>query len=217
MDYQIRVATAGPGAVVAVLLHGRGSDASDMLGLARGLPAEWTVVAPEAPFPAAPWGYGPGRAWYRYLGEDVPEPESFARSLDEIGAFLHALPDVVGFDPGTVLLGGFSQGGTSSLGYALSVDDAPPVVNFSGFLAQHPRVRLDPASAQHVRVFWGHGTRDPNIPFELARAGRARLEEAGVKLTAQNYVIGHWIDAQELRDAVEWAEALRAVTRPASS
>jgi phospholipase/carboxylesterase len=196
---------AQDGAPLIVLLHGRGSDKDDLMGLAPHLPADAVVVAPRAPFHGAPWGYGPGWAWYRFLGRNRPEPGSFSESLTRLEEFLEALPKRLPVRPGSLTLGGFSQGGTLSLAYALTRPGrVPAVLNFSGFLADHPDVRATPDSVAGTRIFWGHGTQDPNIPFMLAQEGRAILEEAGADLQAHDYPIGHWIDPQELRDAVAW-------------
>jgi phospholipase/carboxylesterase len=201
-------AAAADGARVLLLLHGRGADRHDLLGLSKRLPADWVLVAPEAPFPAAPWGYGPGYAWYRFLGGNRPEPESFSQSLDQLHEFIGALPQTLGIQPGAIALGGFSQGGTLSMAYALDRPGSIPLVlNFSGFLADHPRVRVTPQTVQHTRFFWGHGLMDPNIPFVLAREGRAQLLEAGAQLEARDYPIGHWIDADELAEASAWLTA----------
>src|SRR5690606_8729132 len=106
-----------------------------------GLPAGVIIAAPQAPFPGAPWGYGPGWAWYRYLGQDRPESESFTASQEALGDFLEELPDHLPVRPGRIALGGFSQGGTMSLGYALRTPGrVSHVLNFSGFLADHPEV-----------------------------------------------------------------------------
>ena len=43
------------------------------------------------------------------------------------------------------------------------------------------------------------------VPFELAVQGRASLTAAGADLEARDYEIGHWIDAAEIIDMVEWA------------
>ena len=73
------------------------------------------------------------------------------------------------------LLIGFSQGGTVSLGYALSHPDRElRILNFSGFLADHPAVNATPDTVRNARIFWGHGTSDPAIPFALAVEGEAR-------------------------------------------
>jgi phospholipase/carboxylesterase len=196
---------AGADLRVLVLLHGRGSHRGDLFTLQRHVPQEWAVLAPDAPFPGEPWGYGSGYAWYRYMGRNVPEPESFSRSLETVDALLDALPVILGVTPAGVALGGFSQGGTMSLGYALTRPGrVAHVLNFSGFLADHPAVSPRPDTVAGTRFFWGHGTSDPNIPFDLAVEGRQQLERAGADLLARDYAIGHWIDPTELGDAVTW-------------
>jgi phospholipase/carboxylesterase len=193
------------GAPLLVLLHGRGSNEQDLLSLAPHLPEDTMVGAPRAPFPGAPWGYGPGWAWYRYIGEDRPEPESFAEGQRELAELVRALPALLPVRPGPVVVGGFSQGGTMSLGLALR-DPAilSMVLCFSGFLPSHPTVRATPESVAGTRFFWGHGVRDGNIPFALAERGRAALRAAGAELETRDYPIGHWIAPEELADAVEW-------------
>ena len=198
---------AHDGTPVIVLLHGRGAERTDLFSLRRFLPSSLAVIAPDAPFPAAPWGYGPGRAWYRYLGRNTPEPESFDASLHAIERLLDALPSIVGYQPGRIALGGFSQGGTVSLGFALSHPDRTlDILNFSGFLADHPAVTASADTVRSARIFWGHGTTDPAIPFALAVEGRALLSEAGADLTSHDYAMGHSISPEELNDAVAWLE-----------
>ena len=213
LEYEIQRAKRGDAAAnVIVLLHGRGSNRHDLFGLRERLPEEWTVIAPEAPFPAAPWGYGPGSAWYRFLGRNRPEPESFSHSLQALEEFLRALPQILGAPPARLTVGGFSQGGTLSLGYALShPGSVPNVLNFSGFLADHPQVAATPETVKGARFFWGHGHMDGNIPFDLAIEGRAALRQAGADLTERDYAIGHWIDPVELQDAINWVNAQHEV------
>ncbi len=203
-----RPESAVDGSTLAVLLHGRGSNRHDLMGLQPMLPGTWTVVTPEAPFPGRPWGYGPGSAWYRYIREDQVVEETLHDSISKLGGFLSELPTLVGFRPGRLVLGGFSQGGTVSLAYALSrpgVIDA--VLNFSGFLAapvaQDDRSGRPPSTP----IFWGHGADDRAIPMALAEKGRERLLRTGADLASRNYDIGHWIAPEEVRDAVAWVDA----------
>jgi phospholipase/carboxylesterase len=198
---------ASEGVPVVILLHGRGAERTDLFTLRRHMPADWAVLAPDAPFPGAPWGYGPGYAWYQFMGRNRPEASSFQESLEALDRFVDALPELLGHTPGPVALGGFSQGGTMSVGYALSRPGRiPHVLNFSGFVADHPAVSVTGATVSGTRFFWGHGRSDPAIPFELAIEGRHLLTEAGADLEQRDYAIGHWIDPVELSDAVQWLE-----------
>lgn len=208
LEYEVDIPDQpSDGAPLVVLLHGRGSNRFDLMGLRRGLPDDAIVVTPEAPFPAAPWGYGPGSAWYRYIGGNTPEPESFSQSLRELDDFLKAIRGELPVDPGPIALGGFSQGGTTSLAYALKhAGTIPCVLNFSGFLADHPDVIASADTVAGTRFFWGHGVQDPAIPFAMAEQGWAALRGAGADLSANEYPIGHWIDPAELRTATEWLE-----------
>lgn len=196
------------GAPLIVLLHGRGANERDLMGLLPRLPQDWIALFPRATFPGAPWGYGPGWAWYRYLGGTSPEPESFSMSLDALGTLLDTFPERVGARPGPLILGGFSQGGTMSTAFALANPGrVAMVLNFSGFLADHPAIQVTEENASALRLFWGHGLSDPAIPHAFAVEGRAALREAGADLEARDYPIGHWIDPAELADAVKWVQA----------
>lgn len=200
------------GAPLAILLHGRGATEEDLLALARYLPAGSVAAFPRAPFPAAPWGYGPGWAWYRFLGGTRPEPESFEESQRLLGRFIRELREELPVKPGPVILGGFSQGGTMGLAHALlNPGQIPLVVNLSGFLADHPAVRATPETVRGTAIFWGHGTEDGNIPHALAREGRMALVQARANLETRDYRMGHTITVDELTDLRAWLE--RAVSR----
>jgi phospholipase/carboxylesterase len=209
LRYELAVpGRAGEGAPLVVLMHGRGSDRFDLLGLAEEIAPGAVVVTPEAPWPGMPWGYGPGWAWYRFLGGNRPEPESFAGAQRELAAFLAEVRTGLPVRTGPLVLGGFSQGGVMAMAYALAhPGEVPLVMNFSGFLADHPSVRPSPAAVAGTRFFWGHGTLDPMIPFDLAIDGRQRLRGAGADLTARDYPIGHGISPQETGDARAWLES----------
>lgn len=193
-----------PDAPALVLLHGRGSDERDLFPLGRELHATASVVSVRAPFPGAPWGYGGGWAWYRFMGGTTPEATSFAAGQDALSTFVDQLPDRLGFAPSRIVIGGFSQGGTSALAYALrNRDRVAGVMVFSGFLADHPSVV--PSAAIGLPVWWGHGTADGAIAFAHAEAGWAALEASGAHVTkVVRDGMGHSIDRVELASAREW-------------
>jgi len=198
---------ARDGLPVLILLHGRGSHRGDLQALRPHLPPGWALVTPQGPHPGLPWGYGPGWAWYRYVEEDRVDGTTLEQSLGALSAFVQDLPTHLGVEPGRIALGGFSQGGTTSLAWALRNGGDAAVLNFSGFLVDSPVVPVDGPSVKGARIFWGHGRRDPAIPFTLAEKGRQRLREGGALLDARDYEIGHWIAPEEIEDAMAFLSA----------
>jgi len=196
---------ARDGAPLLVLLHGRGADRFDLLSLAPHLAPEAIVVTPEAPHPGQAWGYGPGWAWYRFLGGTRPDADSFETSQRLLGEFLDGLAHTLPVIPGPLVLGGFSQGGTMALAYALrNPGTVPLAVNLSGFLAEHATVAATAETVRGTRFFWGHGTMDDAIPFAMGQAGREALRAAGAELEARDYGMGHGISPDEARDLRDW-------------
>lgn len=196
---------ARDGAPVLVLLHGRGTDMRDLQGLARVAGPNGTVVTPQAPHPGGPWGYGPGWAWYRYLGEGRAHRDSLASSLEALETFMEALPTHLGFRPGPLVLGGFSQGGTISMAYALTHPGAlDGVVNLSGFLVDRESLDVGVEALGDTPLFWAHGTEDPAVPFFLAVEGRRRIREAGGDLEARDYRMGHQVSLEEMDHLEAW-------------
>jgi len=211
LDYDLHVPDgADETSTVAILLHGRGSHKGDLQALVPVLPSDWVVVTPQAPFPGMEWGYGPGWAWYRYVAENRLVEETLDESLDLLDEFLENLPDILRFTPVTMVLGGFSQGGTTSIAYATSrPGTVKAALNFSGFVPASLSLPRGPEAETATPIFWGHGTRDPNIPFHLAIDGRQALNEAGVPLVSADFPIGHWIVPEEIHEAVAMVAALR--------
>lgn len=188
-----------------VLLHGRGSDMHDLHQLGPLLPPTWTLVTPRAPHAGMPWGYGPGWAWYRYVAGDRVVDETLGTSLAELEAFVGSLPEILDVPPGPLVLGGFSQGGTSATAYALThPGKVGLVLNLSGFLVDSPLVPVTPDAAAGTDFFWGHGEADPAIPFALAEKGRGSLEDIGAALRVFDHPGGHTITREELDAAVQW-------------
>ncbi len=195
-----------PGAPLLVLLHGRGADEGDLFPLGPMLAPKATVAAPRAPFPGGPWGYGGGWAWYQFLGGTSPEPESFAAGQSALDDFIQQLMNEnSGMSP-KLILGGFSQGGTSALAWALRHPGvAAAVLVFSGFMADHSEVRATPETVGKTRFWWGHGTADPAIPFTAAEAGWKLLTAGGANLETATYPhMGHTIGTQTLSDAADF-------------
>ncbi len=188
---------------LVVLLHGRGADEGDLASVGGLLIPGATTVSVRAPFPGAAWGYGGGYAWYRYLQGTTPEPTSFRDGQRQLAEFISWLPGHLGRPDTPLVVGGFSQGGTSALAWGLShPGEARGILVFSGFLADHPDVALDPVQVGATPIWWGHGTLDGAIPFATAEAGWQALTAAGADLTSfVDQGAGHTISRAALAHA----------------
>jgi phospholipase/carboxylesterase len=189
-----------------VLLHGRGADEYDLLGLADWLDPRLTVISVRAPFPL-----GPGYHWYDLVQIGAAEPVSYAAARTRLTAWLDALVPAHGLDPARVYLLGFSQGAVMAAGLlldpaGLAVRPAGAVL-LSGYLPldQHPPVAADALAG--VPVFVGHGRQDPLIPVEFGRHARDTLTGFGATVTYREYPIPHTIGETELADIAAWLTA----------
>ena len=194
--------------LAVILLHGRGAEARDMLGLADRLALpEIAYLAPQAA----------GRSWW---------PQSFLAPLatNEPGltSGLAAVARVVGrlesegVAAGRTALLGFSQGACLALEYGaragrgflalvglsgglLGTADtgAPPRAELYG----HAPKRFDyQARLDGTAVLLGCHERDPHIPLARVRETQAVLERLGARVTAEIYPgAGHGVLEEELR------------------
>jgi phospholipase/carboxylesterase len=182
-----------------VLLHGRGADEHDLVPLLDALDPERRL---HGYTPRAPLSLPPGGAhWYVVPRVGYPDPVTFGEGFGALTEWFDALP----FAASDVVLGGFSQGAVMS--YALGLGAGRPrpraLIALSGFIPTVAGWELDDASP-FPPIAIAHGTYDPVISVEFARAARTRLEGAGADVWYRESPIEHWIDPQilpELRAA----------------
>ena len=192
------IATAGvpPGeaAGALILVHGRGGDAVDMLGLAE-------LVAPPRTLCLAP--QAAGHTWYpnRFT-------EPVARNEPHLGSALSVLGDLVdrvadaGLPPERTALLGFSQGACLALEFTLRrARRFGAVIGFSGGLIGNA-VAPAPVGARPfggMPVLLGCSERDPHIPLGRVRETDAVLRALGAEVVTRIYPGGgHDINEDEL-------------------
>ena len=195
---------AGATAGTIVLLHGRGADERDLQPLLSALDPDRrlrgiTVGGPLA-FPAG------GRAWYVIDRVGHPDPATFAATYTELAAFLD---DELALDWSTTVVGGFSQGAV--MAYALGLGPVRPVpagvLAMSCFLPTVPGWAPDLSSRSDLHVAHVHGTGDPIISVEFARAARATIQAGGLPLLYREFPGGHQVDPDVLPELAAWVAA----------
>ncbi len=201
-------AAAGEPDGLLVLHHGRGTDEHDLLPLADALdPARRLhVVTPRAPLQLPGW---PGRHWYVVPRVGYPDRQTFDAAYALLGELHDELWRRTGITPERTVLGGFSMGAVMSYALGLGPDRPAPagILALSGFIPTVDgwRPRFD--DRPQLGALIAHGSEDPVIDVEFARAARDRLREAGVALEYREFAGGHQIDPMLLPAMRTWLDA----------
>lgn len=203
MIHVVREASAEPAGTL-VLLHGRGADEHDLVGLFDALDPERRLRGITVGGPLAlPPG---GRHWYVVERVGHPDLETFRASYEELGRFLD---DELALDWGKTVVGGFSQGGV--MAYALGLGAGRPqpagILALSCFIPTVEGWRADLDGRRDLHVAHVHGSGDPVIDVAFARAARALLARAGLPLLYREFDGGHHVDARLLPELAAWLRA----------
>ncbi len=192
-----------------VALHGWGSNAHDLLGLAPILQrGEALVICPQGPL-AMEIGQGMmGYGWFPITGGGESDPEDFARGTAALREFLDTALEHYPVDPHKLVLMGFSQGGV--MAYDLFLREPQ---RFAGLVAMSSWLPAEVADAipagaslEGHPALVIHGTNDEMIPVDRARESRTRLTNFGTQLTYREYEMGHEINGEALRELVGWLD-----------
>jgi predicted esterase len=203
----IRVLRHGPAPAAArrtlIMIHGRGADGADMLGLAQALALDDVAcLAPEAN----------GRTWY---------PQTFLAPLEQnepfLSSALRAIASLVtglgtdGVPPDRIGLLGFSQGACLSLEFAARHPRRfAAVVALSGGLIGPPGTpREYGGSLDGTPAFIGCSDIDAHIPVERVHESAAVFRRMGAVVDERIYPgMGHTVNQDEL-DAVRMLLTLK--------
>lgn len=209
---------AGPADATVILMHGLGASAYDFQDIhpLLGLPADLAVryVLPQAP--RIPVTVNMGLlmpAWYDVAGfdaaaEDERRIRASAGWIDE----LIAREAERGVPAGSVVLGGFSQGGALALFAGLRYPETlAGVVCLSGYLVLPAALEAEASRANRATpIFAAHGTADPIVPLPRAAAGRDLLAKAGFRVEWREYPMEHQVCAEEFADLGRWLTGVLA-------
>lgn len=182
--------------LAAILLHGRGASAEDILGLADQLGArDIAYAAPQAA----------GSTWYPY---------SFLAPLEQnepwLGSALRTVAGLVddfsrqGIPAQRIAILGFSQGACLTLEFAARhARRYAAVVAFTGGLIGPPGAARDYAgNFAGTPVFIGSSDVDAHVPVERVQESTALFRRMGAPVDERIYPgMGHTINADELRAA----------------
>ncbi len=199
-------ATSAPAKSPAlILLHGRGTNEDDLLGLADFLDPRFFFISPRAPYQ-----FEAGRESYTWFGLPeigTPDPEQFSEAYRRLVQFVADVKNGYPVDPARVFLFGFSMGSIMSFAVALTQPNAVRgIIAHSGFIPENASLRFAWPQLSLLSVFVAHGLYDPVIPIQKARRTQELLSKAGADLTYKEYPIQHTISEESLADISQWLQ-----------
>ncbi|WP_068264992.1 alpha/beta hydrolase [Janibacter limosus] len=198
------VATYGsndPSAPLVVLLHGRGSQESEIISLAPHLP-----TGPQYAAVRAPIAEGGGYAWFANRGIGRP----VAESLDATMSWFRRWLDEVAPAGRPVVLIGFSGGATFAGGLLLSEPQryAGTAILY-GTLPFDAGLPVAPGQLTGAATFVARGDADQVIPRDLLDSTWDYLvEDSGATTTSRRGPEGHGLSIETLRELSTWVEGL---------
>jgi|SRR5688572_18684654 len=180
--------------LVAILLHGRGASAQDILGLAHQFSArDVSYVAPQAA----------GSSWYPYsFLAPITQNEPWLGSALQVVARL--VDDLAhqGIPSDRLVVMGFSQGACLTLEFAARhARRYAAVVAFTGGLIGPPGTpRNYTGDFGGTTVFIGSSDVDPHVPLERVQESAAVFRRMNAIVDERIYPrMGHTINADELQ------------------
>jgi phospholipase/carboxylesterase len=212
MQYRLRPAAGDPEGAL-VLFHGRGAHEHDLYPLLDLLDRERRLlgVTPRGPLILPPGG----AHWYIVRRVGFPDHDTFDATYEAVTTWLDDLLAEHSITTDRTVLGGFSQGAVMSYAVGLGAGRPRPagIVALSGFVPTVDGFTLDDETAAGLPVAIGHGTYDPVIEVEFARAARDRLAAAGAEVTYRESPIPHGIDPGFMRELPAWLSRAVASAR----
>jgi phospholipase/carboxylesterase len=199
---------------IVVMLHGRGGDGDNLIGLgdffAPGMPST-AFYAPNAPYPFEDAAYFGGEAfgyqWYSRRTE-----QARAAGLVEVAPIVNAYIDELlathKLAPNRCILLGFSQGCITSLHVAPRRKQAlAGVVGFSGALVTSDT--LPKEIANKAPIFLAHGIEDDVLPVSGTEFAATTLKGLGVPVESHILPgLGHSIDQRGAKAALAFMQRL---------
>ena len=200
---------------VLILLHGYGSNETDLFDLAKAFDPRFITFSLRAPNQISESGY----CWYPmdFLadGQFKYEYQNAKSSRSKILSFISNACKAYHLDSTRVFLLGFSQGAIMSYDIALSSPDKiKGIMALSGrLLEESKQIKTNLAQLAKVKVFIAHGNSDNTIKIvEAERANTFFKEKQITDLTFKNYEMTHAISGKELNDIKVWL--VKAIAPP---
>ena len=192
-----------------ILLHGFGSNESDLHSFANYLPENYYIVSIRAPFKLSSGGF----AWYNIsFDQDMNKFNDHDQAKDSINmilSFIDELSKKYLIDNNNISLLGFSQG--TILSYALCLnypEKFKNIIGFSGYIDEAMiNIRSNSIDYGKLNLYISHGKNDPVIPVDWARKSIEILKNNKINYSFNEFNSAHTISPENFYDFKNWLES----------
>ncbi len=186
-----------------ILLHGRGTDENDLLGLSSSFDPRLLVVSIRAPYEFLFGGY----TWFDLDDQNGVNTIQLKEGCDSLIRCLDDVQQKFPVDSKRIFLFGFSMGAMMSLTVSLSNPHRfKGVVAHSGLLPKGDTLKYRWNDLDGISFFLAHGTHDPIVPVEMSRQAHKQLLQANAHVVYHEYPIQHTISEDSLHDSAQWLQ-----------
>ena len=188
---------------VLILLHGRGTDENDLLGLTSSFDPRLLIVSIRAPY-RFPYG---GYTWFDLDEQSGINNDQLLAGRDALIQCLDEIQQKYPVDVKRTFLFGFSMGAMMSLTVSLTNPHRfKGVIAHSGMLPKEDTMKYQWDHLDGISFFIAHGTNDPIVPVALSRQAYQRFIDAKADVLYREYPIQHTISEESLSDAAMWLQ-----------
>ena len=187
--------------VTLLLLHGTGGTEQDLVGLAREIEVDASILSVRGNV----LENGMPR-FFRRVAEGVFDMEDLRFRTDELHNFIAEAAAEYGFDRSKVVAIGYSNGANIAANLLFRHEDS-----LRGAILHHPMVPDREAvipSLKNVDVWIGAGVNDFMCTKEESMELESLLKDAGANVETAWFNFGHQLTMQEVHEAKAWYATL---------
>lgn len=173
-------------------LHGTGADEHDLLGLARALDPDASILSPRGMYVEN----GMNRFFERYPDGTFNE-ESIDTAVSELSEFVAAAIAEYELDASNIVGTGFSNGANTVS--ALMIRRPTVFVAAALFGSTVPYAHIDAVDLSGMRVWLANGDNDPYAPVDVSERWVQQLRECGADATWLRHPGGHQVSGEHVR------------------
>lgn len=203
LNYQIAPVSATEGGFrpALILLHGRGTDETDLLDLAPYFDSRFLIASVRAPYQ---FSYG-GFTWFDAGPSGTINIDQLLESQGALLQWIDTFQKSYDVDPLRIFLFGFSMGAMMALSTSLTRPEYfKGIVAHSGLLPTHARLPYHWKKLHAVSFFIAHGVDDPIVPVTFGREAHKKFIEMDANVEYHEYPIQHAISEESLTDIARW-------------